>query len=824
MDSEVETRARTYWFSQRGCVVLRENGRRDVFVGAAMVGQFEAGEFAMRNMLLVTVANDETVVMVDLARAFGLVPESVRRIRNLVKDEGLLAAMRRHYVSRGPWKVTPAMERKVVRHFKKGLNQKEVRTKLNGALSAGTLNKLHQKWVAAVAKAEAEAAAKAKEAPRQPELSFGSALERELATATEPPFVSVTVLAEAAKQARDARTAEPLVRDAAAVGPLPPVVAGALQQPELSKPALERATASESVTVLTEAMKEESVARTAEPLVRTAAAVGPLPPVVAGALEAKTQKSGYVARAEDDGGDEDGRTLPTTGPVSAKHVQFLGAWLLVALTARLGLHAAVASESAKQGADKTLRLAVDAVTVALGIGQACVEGVRRLAHGTAAALLLSVRAPSAGWVRSVLGAAAAKGQGFFIRAKLSGALVRNATERAGELAVFYVDNHLRPYVGLRRLLYGWRMQDKRAMPGTTDVHVHDADGRPMYRLATLAHDSLGKLLFPIGAILRLALGDEQRILLAFDRAASYGAVMAELRDALFEFVVYEKKPYRRLSKKVFQKSFLLDGVRIHWYERNANLGDGLGRVRRISLRLPDGHQLNLLAHSTASPEALITIMAARWNQENAFKHGVERWGLNQLDGRTFKPFDPDFVIPSPDRRRLNASLLALRDAEGTLHRKLLRVTGPEQRVELKEKLAQNLEKQRSLEEKRPDFPKHCTVEEAGLHGKLMHHEDEYKAVIDTIRTACINAEADLATKLAPAMSRPREAKRLLRNLFAASGDLRVAANSIEVVLDVAGTKDEQHALAALCRTVNDWKLTHPGDVAGRPLRFRTNIS
>ena len=62
-------------------------------------------------------------------------------------------------------------------------------------------------------------------------------------------------------------------------------------------------------------------------------------------------------------------------------------------------------------------------------------------------------------------------------------------------------------------------------------------------------------------------------------------------------------------------------------------------------------------------------------------------------------------------------------------------------VELKETLAQNLKKQRSLEEKRPDFPKHCTVEEAGLHGELMHHEDEYKAVIDTIRTACINDAA-----------------------------------------------------------------------------------
>lgn len=761
LEREAETRARTYWFSRRGCVVLQASGRRDVFVGAAMVGQFEAGDFAMRNMLLVTVAEDETVVLVDLARAFGLVAESVRRIRKLVKEEGLLAAMKRHYVSRGAWKVTPAMERKVVRHFEKGLNQKEVRTKLKGALSAGTLNKLHQKWVADVARAEAEAAAKAKETPRQPELSFGSALER-LATASEPPSATVTVLAEATK--------------------------------------------------------DESAAHTAEQSVRGAVGVGPSP-AVTGALEAKKDESGYVARTEDDG-----RTLPTTGPVSAKHVQFLGAWLLVALTARLGLHAAVANESAKRGADKTLRLAVDAVTVALGIGQACVEGVRRLAHGTAAVLLLSTRAPSAVWVRGVLGAAAAKGHGFLIGAKLSGTLLRNAAGRAGEVAVFYVDNHLRPYVGLRRLLYGWRMKDKRPKPGTTDVHVHDADGRPVYRLATLAHDSLGKLLLPIGALLRLALGAEQRILLAFDRAASYAEVMAELRDHSFEFVVYEKKPYRHLPRKLFRKSFLLDGVRLRWHERGANLGDGRGRVRRIALRLPDGHQLNLLAHSTASAEALITIMTGRWNQENAFKHGVERWGLNQLDGRTFKPFDADFVISSPDRRRLDASLAALREAEGQLHRKLLRVTRPERRVELKQVLARNLEKQRALEKKRPDFPTHCSVEEAGLHGELMHQKDEYKAVIDTIRTACINVEADLATKLAPAMSRPREAKRLLRNFFSASGELRVTDKSIEVTLDVAGTKNERDALAALCRVVNGWKLTHPGDVAGRPLRFRTNIS
>jgi hypothetical protein len=186
-----------------------------------MVGQFEAGDFAMRNVLLVTVADEETVVLVDLARAFGLVAESVRRIRKLVKEEGLVAVVNRHYVSRGAWKVTPAMERKVASLFAKGLNQKEARTKLKGALSAGTLNKLHQKWKAATAEAEAAATVRAKEGPRQPELSFEPepALEREVATVTEPPSAPVPV-AEATKP----DPAEASVSDA-----VEPAVTGALE-------------------------------------------------------------------------------------------------------------------------------------------------------------------------------------------------------------------------------------------------------------------------------------------------------------------------------------------------------------------------------------------------------------------------------------------------------------------------------------------------------------------------------------------------------------------------------------------------------------------
>jgi len=53
-------------------------------------------------------------------------------------------------------------------------------------------------------------------------------------------------------------------------------------------------------------------------------------------------------------------------------------------------------------------------------------------------------------------------------------------------------------------------------------------------------------LSPIAELLRAALGDEQRIVLAFDFAGAYTRDLAALRDAEFELVTYDHKPYPEL--------------------------------------------------------------------------------------------------------------------------------------------------------------------------------------------------------------------------------------------------------------------------------------
>ena len=124
---------------------------------------------------------------------------------------------------------------------------------------------------------------------------------------------------------------------------------------------------------------------------------------------------------------------------------------------------------------------------------------------------------------------------------------------------------------------------------------------------------------------------------------------------------------------------------------------------------------------------------------------------------------------------------------------------------------------------RPNLPTHAPVEETDLAGELTYHDPHYKVVLDTIRIAAINAEADLAAELAEHMRKPAEAKKLLANIFAAPGDLRVTEKSVTLHLKTAARKDEREAILQLFQAINSKKLTLPGDPKARPLCFKSDI-
>lgn len=552
------------------------------------------------------------------------------------------------------------------------------------------------------------------------------------------------------------------------------------------------------------------------------------PPVTA--EEATEMNSGppeAIASQTADNDEDD--ELPASEVIGGDHIQHVGSWLLIATVAQLGLHACVARQWGQRAGQKALRIALDGIIVALAIGQQSVEGVRRLATKTAPLLLRAAHAPSASWVRRLWHRFADEVGSVSLHWSMAGVYMDQARHALDEPAVFYVDNHMRPYTGKHTVRKGWRMQDKRPRPGITDYYVHDEDGRPMLRASAASHDSLTQWLNPIAWLLRQGLGKQQRILLAFDRAGAYPQQMATLRDKGVEFVTYERRPYSLFASTVFDQQVTVRGQTIQVYDqRMKNLGKGRGRVRRIALRMEDGKQVNLLAISEAPTERLIEIMmgdpdarGGRWQQENAFKHGGERWGNNQLDGRRVLHYDPDTVIPNPARRRLDRALKMARIREGLARRDLARQ--PEGQVKhdrAQHNLTEAIAEQTQLEALRPETPTHAPLQQTELAERLVYHDHHYKTALDTVRIACANAETDLACELAPHLPKPAEAKNNLANLFAAPGRVRVTKTTIRVTLQPAANNAELRAFEKMLAVVNRRNLTLPGDPSRRQLRFQ----
>ncbi|HEY5948717.1 MAG TPA: hypothetical protein VIV40_24670 [Kofleriaceae bacterium] len=524
----------------------------------------------------------------------------------------------------------------------------------------------------------------------------------------------------------------------------------------------------------------------------------------------------------DEGGDD---IVPMTAqPVrGGKMVQHVGSWILLALAGEMGLHEEAQRAFESRHADG-LRIALDAVICALAIGQLVVEGVRRLATPTGATLLRAERVPSASGVRKLLGRLIAQTDGgTALEARMTERLIAAAASDDGP-AIFYIDNHLRPYTGDHVIRKGWRMQDKRVLPGTTDYYVHDEDGRPTFRVPVTSHDHLTDWLLPLGKRLREALGPDERILLAFDRGGAFVEQLAALRDADFDFVTYERQPYAEVPTTAFEPA-TIDGDEVGLHEsRLRNLGAGRGRVRRIVVRVQDGRQISFLAISKLPAARLVEILWRRWRQENGFKHGVERWGINRLDGHRVEPYPPGTIIPNPARRKLERALRIWRSTEGDARRVLARLpAGHERRERVEAELAESLDMQRDLEAIRPLIPKHAPVEETELAGKLVRHTGKLKTIIDVIRIVCANAESDLAAIVAPHMRRPREAKKLVANLFAAPGKVAVTEQAIHVRLAPAANRSEHEAIQHLLDALNSRGLILPSDHKRLPLLFEAQL-
>ncbi|HEY3449916.1 MAG TPA: hypothetical protein VGK67_26420, partial [Myxococcales bacterium] len=260
-------------------------------------------------------------------------------------------------------------------------------------------------------------------------------------------------------------------------------------------------------------------------------------------------------------------------------------------------------------------------------------------------------------------------------------------------------------------------------------------------------------------------------------------------------------------------------------DRGTNLGKGRGRVRRLSLLMPDDAQLNLLSSSTEDAVWLAQMLFARWNQENAFKYGGERWGFDQLDSRQVEAYPDGTIIPNPYRRNLERSRDRALQREGKLRCKVARAkAGSPDRIALKAEIAETMSLLADIKVGLSQTPHHIAIEETYLAGKLVRHLPEYKLLVDTVRVAALTAEDHLAGRLRHYLAAETESKRVLQNLFKAVGNIQVAKSHITIALDPSGNRAELRAIEKLLAEINREGLSHPADPLHRPLRFRLQMA
>ena len=761
------------WFSARGSVV-RASGRTDVFVGGTLIGSFDDADLATRDVLLACLGGDPFTRLGRLANAFEISTETLRQIRMRYRSGGVAGVLGRPRRTQ-PRKLTQALRRRLFRAFDAGLSVSDAHEHIRAKVSRATVGAVRVEWAAKRA------------------LSTGTSVDEAASPeSAAPPVAAQAPLSTGAEQVSGGDEG------------LPPAPVAQESDELVSPPGADSASADVDARLAS----EDGTPATASVDEDAGSAATKSAPILLGSVEELRGRTTRIHEHQ---------------PISGRGVQHLGTWLMIAIVVRMGLYRCAQAARPEAIASHALRIALDAVTVALCIGERCIEGVRRIATPTARLLLRCSQAPSATWVRRVLGTLAAAGRGEKILFDMADEYLRvdQATAKDSP-TTFYVDGHLRPYTGQATIRKGWRMQDKRVVAGISDYYVHDADGRPVFRVDVPSHGSLTTWLSPIAEFLKQALGEEAKLLIAFDRGGAFPEQMAELRDAGVGFVTYERAPYAAIPSSAFIESLDYRDETVAFCEtRLKNLGQGRGRVRRIAFRGEDGRQINVLAVSSETPEALYRAIRGRWSQENGFKHQNERWGINQLDGRTTRPCDPDSIIPNPGRRRLDAVIKIERAREGRARNELAQLAPEDpKRHRWEEELAEAMANVKEFVELRPAFPLHAPLKETDLAGRLVEHPGEYKALIDTVRVACANAETELAHILAGGLVRPEEAKRVLQNLLLAPGDVQVDEKRITISIRPAGTMRELRAIADLLAECSRWDLTLPGDLGNRLLRFQ----
>jgi hypothetical protein len=397
-----------------------------------------------------------------------------------------------------------------------------------------------------------------------------------------------------------------------------------------------------------------------------------------------------------------------------------------------------------------------------------------------------------------------------------------------ELALLYIDGHVRPYNGRKHVLPKHHVQQRgRSMPGTKDFHVNDRRADPLFFVTAEATEGmLATLDTSLLPEVRRLVGPRRRVTIAFDREGWSPELFAKWKDEHFDVLTYRKGKQSRWQKRFFTTvKGTVGGEKVEYClaEREVKLTNGLkvGEIRRLT---DDGHQTAVVTTNDKLPLlAVAHRMFSRWRQEKFFRYMRHEFALDHLCTDKVEPADPKRIVPRPERATRTRLLERAFDlAPGKTTR-----IGKRQvdEVELDPLILKRETEARKLSARIAKLPKPVPLQQVLEPNQVVKLEQERKVLVDAIKLTAYRAESALARLVEPFFHRHQDkARKFLKSIFTATADITPDQRNRRLTVRFHGLASPRatRALGELCVLVNEDAPLYPG--SNLRLHFEVPVS
>jgi len=400
--------------------------------------------------------------------------------------------------------------------------------------------------------------------------------------------------------------------------------------------------------------------------------------------------------------------------------------------------------------------------------------------------------------------------------------------------LYYIDGHFCPYYGKQPTPRGWDAKRGLAVPGHTDVYIHDARGRALFFFSQPLNDSLARAIPGAVEEIRRAHGAGPFTLI-FDRGGYSGDAFRFLEAQGIGFITYLKgrKARRRYAEKLFRPGwFFFEGERhvYHLFEKKTHVA-GAGLLRTVLFQGDDGHQIPVLTNLAPSSKAakVVHCLRLRWRQENDFKYLREHYAVDQIIQYGADEETLDRLVLNPRRKAVKEEVRALTLQVQTLEAELGRAFNDNDESHrptargikiahgrLRREIAQKRQALTRLENRLQRTPSQISAEKAGRTRSILR--EDRRLVINALKIAACNAEKLLVRRFDQAYDQPKDAFSVFRSLLQLPGHVRATApGNFDVQLQRPDSEKVARALEGLLTDINQNPPRMLGD--GPILRF-----